>query len=68
MQEHYQGVTLSRGRPAWFYNLNEKGKKGLILLAQIRAVDKTRLIKKLGDLDADTQVKLCDSLQEIFVF
>jgi len=45
-----------------------KGKKGLILLDQIRAVDKTRLIKKLGMLDVETQVKLCSSLQEIFVF
>ncbi|GFO74693.1 mRNA interferase MazF [Bathymodiolus platifrons methanotrophic gill symbiont] len=45
-----------------------KGKKGLILLDQIRAVDKTRLIKKLGILDAGTQVKLCSSLQEMFVF
>jgi len=45
-----------------------KGKKGLILLDQIRAVDKTRLIKKLGTLDVETQVKLCSSLQEIFVF
>ena len=45
-----------------------KGKQGLILLDQIRAVDKTRLIKKLGTLDSKTQVKLCGSLQEMFVF
>jgi len=45
-----------------------KGKKGLILLDQIRAVDKTRLIQKLGTLDVETQVKLCSSLQEIFAF
>lgn len=45
-----------------------KGKTGLILLDQIRAVDKTRLIKKLGTLDVDTQVKLCATLQEMFVF
>ena len=44
------------------------GKKGLILLDQIRAVDKVRLVKKLGILDDKTQVKLCDSLQELFVF
>ena len=43
------------------------GKKGLILLDQIRAVDKERLVKKLGILDNKTQVKLCDSLQELFV-
>lgn len=45
-----------------------KEKKGLILLDQIRAVDKTRLIKKLGTLDTEIQVKLCASLQEMFVF
>ncbi|MCK5871406.1 MAG: type II toxin-antitoxin system PemK/MazF family toxin [Methylococcales bacterium] len=45
-----------------------KGKKGLILLDQIRAVDKTRLIKKLGTLDVSTHVKLCAYLQEMFVF
>jgi len=44
-----------------------KGKTGLILLDQIRAVDKNRLIKKLGTLDTETQVKLCGSLQEMFV-
>jgi mRNA interferase MazF len=41
------------------------GKKDLILLDQIRAVDKMRLAKKLGILDNKTQVKLCDSLHEI---
>ena len=44
------------------------GKKCLILLDQIRAVDKMRLIKKLGSLDGDTQAELCSSLQEMFAF
>ncbi|NYT46858.1 MAG: type II toxin-antitoxin system PemK/MazF family toxin [Candidatus Methanofishera endochildressiae] len=39
-----------------------------MLLDQIRAVDKMRLAKKLGILDNKTQVKLCDSLHELFVF
>ncbi len=43
-----------------------KNKKGLILLDQIRVVDKTRFIKKLGSLDENTQVELCDTLQELF--
>ncbi|MDQ7091111.1 MAG: type II toxin-antitoxin system PemK/MazF family toxin [Methylococcales bacterium] len=47
---------------------NFKGKNGLILLDQIRAVDKTRLIKKLGILDEEIQIKLCGSLQEMFIF
>ena len=45
-----------------------KNKNGLILLDQIRAVDKTRLVKKLGSIDEDTQKELCNSLQELFAF
>lgn len=44
------------------------GKSGLILLDQIRAVDKQRLIKKLGVIDEDIQVELCSRLQEIFAY
>ena len=44
------------------------GKKGLILLDQMRAVDKVRLVKNLGTLSDSTQVKLCASLQELFAF
>lgn len=43
-----------------------KGKKGLILLDQIRATDKSRLIKYLGDMDKKTQVSVCDTLHEMF--
>jgi mRNA interferase MazF len=45
-----------------------KNKNGLILLDQIRAVDKTRLIKNLGALDEDAQMELCDTLQELFSY
>jgi len=45
-----------------------KNKKGLILLDQIRTVDKTRLIKKLGILNEETQVELCNTLQELFAY
>jgi len=44
------------------------GKKGLILLDQIRAVDKSRLVKNLGIIDSDTQIKLCECLQELFSY
>ena len=47
---------------------NFKGKNGLILLDQIRTVDKTRLVKKLGAIDKDTQVELCKTLQELFAY
>jgi mRNA interferase MazF len=43
-----------------------KGKKGLILLDQIRAVDKPRLIKKVGTINGKTQLELCSCLQELF--
>ncbi len=35
-----------------------KGKKGLILLDQIQAVDKSRLIKKIGAISNKTQLEL----------
>lgn len=43
-----------------------KGKRGLILLDQIRAIDKSRLVKQLGTISAKTQIELCSCLQEIF--
>ena len=45
-----------------------KGKQGLILLDQIRAVDKTRLVRKLGIVDETTQMELCRRLQELFAY
>ncbi|MBE9203981.1 type II toxin-antitoxin system PemK/MazF family toxin [Synechocystis salina LEGE 06099] len=42
------------------------GKAGQIVLDQMRTVDKTRLIKKLGLVDADTQSKLLTVLAEMF--
>ena len=44
------------------------GKNGLILLDQIRAVDKSRLVKNLGIIDSNTQIKLCECLQELFSY
>jgi len=43
-----------------------EGSKGYIMLDQIRAVEKTSFIKKLGELELDIQVTLCDCLQEFF--
>ena len=45
-----------------------KGKKGLILLDQTRVVDKLRLIKNLGILEKNTQIKLCECLQEMYTY
>ncbi len=42
------------------------GKTGQIVLDQIRTVDKTRLVKKLGTVDTGTQSKLLTVLAEMF--
>jgi mRNA interferase MazF len=41
-------------------------KDGQVVLDQIRTVDKTRLIKKLGRLDKDAQQEVLDGLAEMF--
>ena len=43
-----------------------QGKDGLILLDQMRAVDKQRLSRKLGTVDKLTKDALCTVLQETF--
>ncbi|MEB3189944.1 MAG: type II toxin-antitoxin system PemK/MazF family toxin [Snowella sp.] len=43
-----------------------EGKAGQIVLDQIRTVDKTRLVKKLGLVDVDTQGNLLAVLAEMF--
>jgi mRNA interferase MazF len=43
-----------------------KGKKGQIVLDQIRTVDRSRLIKKLGQVDTKTAAAVLDVLQEMF--
>ena len=43
-----------------------KGKKGLIVLDQLRTVDRVRLIRCLGRLDAKTGATTLQVLQEMF--
>lgn len=43
-----------------------KGKNGLVVLDQIRTVDQSRLVKKLGKIDARTAAAVLDVLQEMF--
>lgn len=43
-----------------------EGRDGQVVLDQIRTVDKTRLVKKLGKLDRPTQRKVLDVLGELF--
>ncbi|MDQ3710694.1 MAG: type II toxin-antitoxin system PemK/MazF family toxin [Acidobacteriota bacterium] len=42
------------------------GKRGQVVLDQIRTVDKTRLVKKLGELDDETQKEALRILAEMF--
>jgi mRNA interferase MazF len=43
-----------------------KGKIGQVVLDQIRAVDQSRLVKKLGRLDGKTAAGVLDVLSEMF--
>jgi mRNA interferase MazF len=43
-----------------------QGKKGLILLDQMRSVDKSRFVKKLGVISKNAQGKTISCLQELF--
>jgi mRNA interferase MazF len=43
-----------------------KRKDGQVVLDQIRAVDRSRLIKKLGRINSKTAVAVLDVLQEMF--
>lgn len=43
-----------------------QGKVGEIALDQIRAVDKSRLVKRLGKLDSETTNAVLDTLGELF--
>ena len=45
-----------------------KKKKGQIVLDQIRTIDKTRLVKKLGSINPQTQLEVISVLQRLFAF
>ena len=46
--------------------LQFQDKTGLVLLDQLRSVDKFRLVKKLGNIDAKTQKMISATLVDIF--
>lgn len=58
-------TTKSRQAP-FRIPLTHGGQKGLILLDQLRTVDKARLIKKVGVVSAKTLNGTLAALQEIF--
>jgi len=43
-------------------------KKGQIVLDQIRTIDKSRLINKLGIIDSKIQLEVINVLQQLFAF
>ena len=43
-----------------------EGKQGQLVLDQIRTVDKTRLVRKLGRIDQSVQVSVLATLSEMF--
>ena len=61
-------VPMTTGsRPAGFrIPLTFQGKTGLMLLDQIRTLDKLRLIKKMGTIQKLTLSKALNTLQDVF--
>ena len=43
-------------------------KKGLVLLDQIRAIDKKRIVKKIGKVEVKKSQEICDLLVEMFKY
>jgi mRNA interferase MazF len=58
-------TRICRGWPTRI-EVTFQGKTGEIALDQIRAVDKTRLVKRLGKLDSETADAVLDTLGELF--
>ena len=58
-------TTASREAP-FRIGITHGGRKGLILLDQVRAVDKVRLARKLGVVSAKTLTAALATLQEVF--
>ena len=71
MHDHLRTVLVApmttAGREAPFrIGVTHGGRKGLILLDRIRAVDKVRLAKKLGGVSSRTLTAALRTLQEVF--
>jgi len=59
-------TTAARAWPSWV-DITFKKKNGQVALDQIRAVDKSRLVKKIGTTPEKTATKILEILQEIFI-
>ncbi|MBF0229891.1 MAG: type II toxin-antitoxin system PemK/MazF family toxin [Desulfamplus sp.] len=60
-------TTVARDYPTRI-SCNFQNKNGQIVLDQIRTIDKTRLIKKIGSIDSETQHKVISVLLKLFAF
>lgn len=71
MHGHLRTVIVApmttKSRPAPFrVAVTHSGKKGLILLDQLRTVDKARLAKRMGAVSAKTLTSTLAILREVF--
>ncbi|SAL04065.1 type II toxin-antitoxin system PemK/MazF family toxin [Caballeronia ptereochthonis] len=71
LHDHRRTVIVapmtSKGRPAPFrIPVSFNRKQGLILLDQIRTVDKVRLVRKEGTIAENTLLDTLHALQEVF--
>jgi mRNA interferase MazF len=71
MNEHLQTVIVAPmttgSRPAGFrIPVGFQGKQGLIVLDQIRTLDRVRLVKRMGALRAPTLAATLQTLQAMF--
>jgi mRNA interferase MazF len=71
LHDHLRAVIVAPmttgNRPAGFrVPLTFKGQEGLVLLDQIRTVDKQRLVKRLGLVGNATLTATLDTLREVF--
>jgi len=71
MHDHLRTVIVApmttKGQSAPFrIGVAHGGERGLILLDQMRAVDKARLTKKLGAVSAKTLTATLSTLREVF--
>lgn len=58
-------TTKGKGYPTRV-SCSFQGKRGQIVLDQIRTIDKDRLVKRLGTISRSAQKKVLDILQEMF--
>ena len=71
LNEHLKTVIVAPMTPQGFQapfriSLTFQGTTGLVLLDQLRTIDKSRLIKKLGRIQPKTLTATLQKLQELF--